>query len=154
MCARVAIRRRSTATRSIRRSSRSCTSCSADAQRLPDRCGGGCELVRETVEQRQPRGLLRSRAAHELEACVEVLLCGAQPRPERELVTLRGEFGGGEIELRGLLVRALRGELVGLAGHLVGACQAHEAPQLAERIGVVLDANVEAHAPGLTLGGD
>ena len=64
----------------------------------------------------------------------------------------RRELGGADVARRRLGVAALADEVVGLAGEAVGVGEVEEALDLVERLGVVLDAQVDGQPPRLALG--
>ena len=73
--------------------------------------------------------------------------------PEEQLVGLRRQLGGAHVH-RGRLVRAAGAhQLVGLARELVGALEHAQPPQLDDRVGMVLDAQIDPRAPRLPFGG-
>ena len=74
------------------------------------------------------------------------------PDQNIELVVAGRELGGARRSARRLVVAALADEVVGLAREAVGVGEVEEALDLVERLGMVLDAEVDAQPPRLALG--
>jgi hypothetical protein len=123
-------------------------------QRVLDRGRAGRQLGREALEQQHPRGVQLGGAADGVRPAVEVARLGlGEPRPEEQLVRLGRQLGRVAVQLAGAVGLARARKFVGLAGERVGALEAHQPAKLADRVGVVLDAQVEQAPPGFAAGG-
>src|SRR4051794_7809649 len=111
------------------------------------------EIGLQALEQLGPARLHLDRAAHALQGGVHVAAVrGRQARPEDQLVVARRELGGAGVARRRLLVVAPADEVVALGRQPIGVSDVEQALELVERLGMVLDAQVGAQAPGLAVG--
>ena len=118
--------------------------------------GGGArgDLGVQPAQQLAPAGLQPDRLAHPLQGGRQVArLRGGQAGPEEQLVVAGRQRAGAAVALPRLLVAALADEVVALGGQRVGVGQVEQAVELGQRLGVVVDAQVDRAPPGLALRG-
>ena len=110
----------------------------------------GLEAVEQVAPSRaacgSPRGRARGRRARRRPRRRR------RPGPEQQLVVAGRQLGGGAVALAGLVVAALADEVVALAGQRVGVAEVEQAVELVQRLGVVVDAQVDGPPPRLARG--
>ena len=93
------------------------------------------------------------RAADGVDAGVEISRVGEREAgPEQQLVGRGRQLGGAAVERAGLDRLVGGHQLVAAVRQLVRALEAEQAPQLSQRLAVVLDAQVDAGVPRLARG--
>src|SRR5262249_56720307 len=108
----------------------------------------------EPIQKFSPAGLDPNRLAYLVDPAVEVAGArGGEARPEQQLVVAGSTLAGEAVALAGLGVAALADEVVALAGDRVGVGEVEQTLELAQRLGVVVDAHVDDPPPRLALRG-